>query len=143
MKSRSLVFVLMFIAATFAHAAIDVAGVKFEDKARVGQTELALNGAGLRAKFIFKVYAVGLYLSEKKTAAADAVAQKGAKRLLIVGVRRKPRADIPSQSDGTHTRKARTLQLDSTSTARPRQVARTRRSRFQSFRLPHSVLRTR
>lgn len=74
-------------ASTFAHAAVDVAGVKFEDKARLGQTELALNGAGLRSKFIIKVYAAGLYLAEKRTAAADVLAQKGAKQIRIVTLR--------------------------------------------------------
>ena len=84
---RKLLLTLLLCVSGFAYAAIDVAGVKFEDKARLGQTELALNGAGMRSKFIIKVYVVGLYLTEKKTAAADVLAQTGAKRLLIVTLR--------------------------------------------------------
>ena len=84
---KNALFLLLLCAASLAHAAVDVAGVKFEDKANLGQTELVLNGAGLRSKFILKVYAVGLYLGEKKTAAADVLGLKGAKRLLIVTLR--------------------------------------------------------
>ena len=70
-----------------AHATVDIAGVKFADKEKLGQSELTLNGAGLRTKLVFKVYAVGLYLAEKKTSAADVLGQSGAKRLHIVTLR--------------------------------------------------------
>ena len=70
-----------------AHAAADIAGVRFENMSKLGATELQLNGAGLRSKFILKVYAIGLYLTEKKTAAADVLALKGSKRLRIVTLR--------------------------------------------------------
>ena len=46
-----------------------------------------LNGAGLRAKLFIKVYVVGLYLPEKKGAAAEVLALKGPKRLAIVTLR--------------------------------------------------------
>jgi len=73
--------------ATIAFAATDIAGIKFEDKISVANTDLGLNGAGLRAKFFLKVYAIGLYLPEKKTTTADVLAAKGAKRLHIVTLR--------------------------------------------------------
>lgn len=63
--------------------AAEVAGVKFEDRTRVGSAELVLNGAGLRKRFVFQVYAMGLYLAEKKPVAADAVAAAGPKRIAI------------------------------------------------------------
>ena len=44
---------------------------------------LVLNGAGLRKRAFFQVYAIGLYLPEKKTAAADAIGATGAKRVAI------------------------------------------------------------
>ncbi len=61
--------------------AAEVAGVKFDDTARVGQSELRLSGAGLRKRFVFvDVYAMGLYVGDPK---ADRVAQGGAKRVAI------------------------------------------------------------
>ena len=45
--------------------------------------QLVLNGAGLRKRAFFQVYAAGLYLAEKKTSAADAIAIPGAKRVAI------------------------------------------------------------
>ncbi len=62
-----------------AHAA-DVAGVKFEVQARVAGAELALTGAGLRKRYFVQVYAIGLYVADRK---ADPVTQPGAKRIAI------------------------------------------------------------
>lgn len=73
--------------AGFAHGAVDVAGVKFEDKSRLGAAELQLNGAGMRSRFILKVYAIGLYLTEKKATTADVLGLQGAKRLQVVTLR--------------------------------------------------------
>jgi hypothetical protein len=60
--------------------AAEVAGVKFEDELRLADTRLALTGAGLRQRFIFDVYAMGLYVRDMK---ADLVMQPGAKRIVI------------------------------------------------------------
>ncbi len=70
-----------------ALAALEVAGVKFDDNARVGAGDTVINGAGLRNRVFFKVYAIGLYLPQKVTTAADALAAKGAKRIAIVTLR--------------------------------------------------------
>jgi hypothetical protein len=77
MATRLLLVLLAF--ALPLHAA-EVAGVKFDDKARVADAELTLSGAGLREKFIFDVYAMGLYVKDPK---ADRVMQPGAKRIAI------------------------------------------------------------
>lgn len=61
------------------HAA-EVAGVKFEEQVRIADTRLALTGAGLRQRFIFDVYAIGLYVRDAK---ADLIMQPGAKRVAI------------------------------------------------------------
>jgi hypothetical protein len=66
-----------------ALAAVEVAGVKFDDTATVAGKELKLNGAGLRTKVIFKVYAAGLYLTEKKTTVADVLGSAGPRRVAI------------------------------------------------------------
>lgn len=63
--------------------AVEIAGVKFDDKTRVGNSEVLANGAGLRKKAFFKVYAMALYLPEKQGEAEGAVNAKGAKRVSI------------------------------------------------------------
>lgn len=75
------------MASLHASAAVDVAGVRLEDRIRVANTELALNGAGVRTRAIFKVYALGLYLAEKKTTVADVLEAKGPRRVVIVMLR--------------------------------------------------------
>lgn len=61
--------------------ALELAGVKVDDTAQVGNATLKLNGAGLRTKVIFKVYVGALYLTEKKHSTASVLADTGAKRL--------------------------------------------------------------
>lgn len=70
-----------------AFAATEVSGIKFDDSTTVGGKELKLNGAGLRTKFVFKVYAMGLYLQEKKTTTADILASQGPRRVNLVMMR--------------------------------------------------------
>jgi Chalcone isomerase-like len=67
--------------------AVEVNGVKLEDSVKVGGKDLVLNGAGARIKAVFKVYALGLYLQDKKTTVADVLAQPGPKRFKIVMLR--------------------------------------------------------
>lgn len=74
MASRVLVFLLMIFPAWGA----EVAGVKFDDKAKVDNAEITLTGAGLRKRLFFQVYAVGLYVQDPK---ADPLAQPGPKRV--------------------------------------------------------------
>jgi len=71
---------------TTAHA-VQVQGVNIEDSATVGGKSLVLNGAGARIKAVFKVYAIGLYLTEKKSTTADVLALSGPKRFKIVFLR--------------------------------------------------------
>jgi uncharacterized membrane protein YqiK len=61
----------------------EVAGVKVDDKTRVGNAELVLNGAGLRKRFFLQVYAMGLYLPKKTASAAEAIGAEGPKRAAI------------------------------------------------------------
>lgn len=70
-----------------AFAAVEVAGAKFDDSVTVAGKELKLNGAGLRKKVIFKVYAAGLYLAEKKTTASDVLGATGPRRVSIIMLR--------------------------------------------------------
>src|SRR5262249_40605942 len=71
------------------HAAIaaEVAGVALEDKVRVGESELVLNGAGLRKRIVFKVYVGALYLPQKSADADRILASGGAKRISMTLMR--------------------------------------------------------
>lgn len=75
--------------------AADVNGVKLDDTAKVAGKDLVLNGAGMRSKFIIKVYAAGLYLPEKKNTVADILKLDGPRRLTLAMVR-----DISSEDFG-------------------------------------------
>lgn len=63
--------------------AVEIGGVKFDDKVRVGNSDAAVNGAGIRKKAVFKVYAMALYLADKHGDAEGVLAAKGPKRVAI------------------------------------------------------------
>jgi hypothetical protein len=66
-----------------------IEGQSFDDRIRLADTELVLNGMGLRAVAWLKGYAAGLYLVEKATTPSAVLAQKGPKRVqmkLMIGV---------------------------------------------------------
>lgn len=63
--------------------AVEVAGVKFDDKTKLGNGDVVVNGAGLRKKAFFKVYAMALYLPEKQGEVEGVLSMKGPKRVGI------------------------------------------------------------
>ncbi len=83
MGSRSLAAWVLLLCFSVPLRAAEVSGVKVEDKDKLANTELTLNGAGLRKRFVFQVYVIGLYLPERKAAAADAINAPGPKRVAI------------------------------------------------------------
>lgn len=83
---RGLVAVALCLALG-AQAAVEVADVRFEEQIRLGTNELQLNGAGLRTKVFFKVYAMGLYLPARTGNAAAAIAAPAPRRIHIVTLR--------------------------------------------------------
>jgi len=62
-------------------SAMMVGGEKLADKVRVGNSDLVLNGAGLRTKFILNIYVGALYLGTTKTTAEAVLADTGTKRV--------------------------------------------------------------
>lgn len=58
-----------------------IAEQRFDDRIRLGGTELVLNGVGLRAVAWFKGYAAGLYLPRKAPTPEAVLAQAGPKRV--------------------------------------------------------------
>jgi len=70
---RSLAALAAALLSTTAPA-LEVADVNVPDAATVGGQPLVLNGAGLRKKFIIKVYVGALYLSQRQSDAAAILA---------------------------------------------------------------------
>ena len=62
----------------------EVANVKYDNSVQVGGSRLQLNGAGIRYKAIFKVYAAGLYVPAHATTPEAIYSAVGPKRVRIV-----------------------------------------------------------
>jgi hypothetical protein len=75
--------VLLALASAIPAHAVDVGGVNVAEVTSVAGKELKLNGAGMRSKFFIKIYAMGLYLSEKKTSAAEVQTLAGPRRVTL------------------------------------------------------------
>ena len=72
MTKHSIAAALTVLLLTGSSAALEVSGVKFDDKVDAAGVPLVLNGAGLRTKLMLKIYVVGLYVPAP-TRSADAV----------------------------------------------------------------------
>ena len=70
-----------------AALALEIAGVKVDERAALGGAELQLNGAGIRTRIIFKVYVGALYLSSRKSTTAEVLALEGPKRVAMTLLR--------------------------------------------------------
>ena len=84
MKSFYALSLLIAVAGIPAALAVEIEGVKIDDKVVLanGVPELALNGAGVRHKFaFFKVYIGSLYLAQKKNDNEAIFADPGPKRV--------------------------------------------------------------
>ena len=64
-----------------------VGSTKFPINTTVSEQKLQLNGAGIRYKAIFKVYAAGLYLAKPSKSPEDGLSMPGAKRVTMVFLR--------------------------------------------------------
>jgi hypothetical protein len=78
-----------FLACAFGQgaSAAEVAGIKFPDTVKIAGKDLQLNGLGVRTKFVFKVYAAGLYLQEKAPTVDDVIKAEGPRRVQLVMMR--------------------------------------------------------
>lgn len=87
------VFASMLLAGLMAGShgafALDVAGLKVDEKVRVANQELVLNGAGIRyaAAGFVRVYVASLYLPQKRNSSNEIGALKGAKRVHLALLR--------------------------------------------------------
>lgn len=87
MIKRLLVPALICLSSLLPAHALDIAGAHFDDKTSVAGSELTLNGAAVRTKLFFKVYAIGLYLPQKTEGADAVLASKGVRRIQIFTLR--------------------------------------------------------
>lgn len=84
---RWLLAAAALLLAASAGAQVTVSGVKFDESTDIRGAKAQLNGAGIRYKAIFKVYAAGLYLPKKAGTPEEALAAQGAKRISITMLR--------------------------------------------------------
>ncbi len=82
LRLQTLLMALTLLVSLNAGAA-EVDGHRFDDRIRVADTDLVLNGIGFRAVLMFKAYAAALYMTEKADKPAAVLAVKGAKRIQI------------------------------------------------------------
>lgn len=82
--------VAIAFAATGAWAsapAVEIEGVEFQPTVQVGGQTLQLNGAGVRTRAFFDVYAAGLYVPQKSSSPAALLAQTGPRRVAMTMLR--------------------------------------------------------
>ncbi|CUJ84003.1 Chalcone-flavanone isomerase [Achromobacter sp. 2789STDY5608615] len=103
------------LAAAPARADVEVAGVRVPEQLSEGGHALVLNGAGLRTKFVVKVYVVALYASARSQDAAALINSNEPRRMRLQLLR-----DVDSKSldaalqdglrDNTHKQELAALQ---------------------------------
>ena len=83
MKKNIVMLLLCLLPLTLPAAEIE--GVKLTEKVRLSEAgpDLVLNGAGVRTRFVFKVYVGALYLQQKQNAPNAVLSDAGAKRVLL------------------------------------------------------------
>jgi hypothetical protein len=64
-------------------SALEIEGVRLEDKAQLGDVSLQLNGAGLRTKLFLNIYVGALYLPQKQTSADAIIAGEHERRVAL------------------------------------------------------------
>lgn len=89
-----LVSVAALVVASASVVAATLEGQHFDDRVRLVNQELMLNGLGLRAVFFIKGYVAGLYLPEKATSLREIAGMPGAKRLQLRMLRKAEAEDF-------------------------------------------------
>ncbi len=73
--------------------AMEVAGVRLDERIRAGSGELQLNGAGVRSKFFVDIYVGALYVTNRSSSPA-AIIDDGAARRIVMHMRRDLDAEV-------------------------------------------------
>lgn len=85
--TRVCVVAVSLVASGIGVHAASLAGVTLPDSVQAGGKTLALNGLGLRTKFMVKVYVAGLYLEQKSSDANAILKSDSPKRFVMHFVR--------------------------------------------------------
>lgn len=80
---RKLILAAALTLTAVTASAATVAGTRIEDTTTVAGQNLVLNGAGLRKKFVVKVYVGALYLPSKQSNAAAILAADAPRRMVM------------------------------------------------------------
>jgi hypothetical protein len=83
------ILLLAALLAALPALALDIGHTRLPERVRLAPegTELVLNGAGLRSRFRFDIYVIGMYLPERQRTDQAVLAHRGAKRIRIVMLR--------------------------------------------------------
>ena len=87
MRKTAMLLSLAILALALQCQAGTLGTVSLPDTVQVGTTTLTLNGLGLRTKYAFKVYVVGLYVPQKSTDPAAILKPDVPKRIVMHFVR--------------------------------------------------------
>jgi hypothetical protein len=71
-------------AVAMAQGSVELAGNRYPTSITVGGSDLLLNGAGIRYRFVVRVYTAGLYLTKKADTPQAVLALPGPKRMHVV-----------------------------------------------------------
>lgn len=77
------VVVLALLPAIASAQVVMVEGARYESSVQLAGERLVLNGVGVRKRFVFDIYAGGLYVPQRAARTEDLVGQSGPKRVAL------------------------------------------------------------
>lgn len=80
---KKFIIIIWLMCFSCAAQGVEVGGLMLDDSVHLGSSNLVLNGAGVRSKFIFDVYVAALYLGAKKSSAGAVMSDVGEKRIAL------------------------------------------------------------
>jgi hypothetical protein len=84
MSKRAVWVAVMLVFLLRAAIAAEVEGIRIEDNIILpGGPSLVLNGAGVRTRFLFRIYVGALYLQQKKSEPDAVISDPGARRIML------------------------------------------------------------
>ena len=84
---KKFLLITLFFCLSLSARAFELNGVQLEDTVHMGNSNLLLNGAGVRDRYFFDLYVVALYLSAKKSSLEEVLADAKEKRIALYMLR--------------------------------------------------------